>query len=118
MALDVVPQAHTADFFFAFDQDFDIDGKLAMQLMERFERFQVDVHLSFIVGSAAPKDIPVANFRLEGRRGPEFERLGRLHVVMAIEKNRRLAGSFPRFCVHERVKTGGNDFNDFEAGGT
>ena len=37
--LDVVPKADAADFFFAFDQDFYVDGKLAIHFLDGFEGF-------------------------------------------------------------------------------
>jgi len=86
--------------------------------MQRFECFQMDVHLPLIVGRAASKNISVSHFRLEGWRGPELQRLGGLDVIMTVEKNRRLAGCFEGFGINEGVKTCGNDFNGFEAGGT
>ncbi len=111
----VVPQADAANFFFAFDQDLNVDGKFAAQLMERFERLQVDMNLALVVGGAAAKDISVANFRLESGRGPELQRLGRLDVVVSVEENGGFARSFEGFGIDEGVKTGGNDFDGFEA---
>jgi hypothetical protein len=75
----------------------------------------MDVNLAFIVGSAPSIDISVAYFRLESRRSPEFQRLGGLNIVVAVEKNRRLAGGFKRFGVNEGVKTCGDYFDGLEA---
>src|SRR5882724_2345665 len=118
VTLDVVPQADAADLFFTFDQHFDINGKFSVQLMQRFERLNMNMDLAFIIGRAAPKDISIAHFRLEGGGGPEFQRLGGLYIIVAVEKNGRLARSFEGFGVNEGVETGRNDFNCFEAGGT
>ena len=76
----------------------------------------MDVDLSFVVGGATAEKVAVANGGLEGRRGPEIKRLGRLHVVMAIKKNGGLAGSFQRFRIDERVEGSGNDLDVLEAG--
>ena len=78
----------------------------------------MDMNLPFIIGRTAPIDIPVAHFRLEGRRGPEFEGFGRLDVVVTVEKDRRLTGGFERFGINKRMKFGGNDFNCLEPRGT
>src|SRR5437016_10817908 len=51
--LDVVPEADAPDFFFPFDQDLYVDGKLAVYFLQRFERFQVDMDLAFVVGGTA-----------------------------------------------------------------
>ena len=116
MALDVVPQADAADFFFTFNQNFDVDGKFAVELMERFERLQMDVNLAFIVGSAAAIDISIAHFGLKGRGGPEFQGFRGLDVIVTVEKHRRFAGGFQGFRVHEWVKAGGDDFDGLETG--
>jgi hypothetical protein len=84
--------------------------------MERFERFQMDVHLPLIVGSATPVDISVAHFGLKGWRGPEFQRFRGLDVIVTVEQHGRLAGSFERFRVNEWMKAGWDDFDGLETG--
>ena len=44
----------------------------------------MDVDLTFVVGGAASVKIFAAHGRLERGRGPQIERLGGLHVVVAI----------------------------------
>ena len=112
----VVPEAFAADFFLAFDQDFDIDGQLAGGLLQGVEGADVDMDLAFVVGGAAAEEIAAANRGLEGRRGPEFERLGRLDVVMAVEKDGGLAGRVQRFRVDQGMQLGRNDFDVGESG--
>src|SRR5579863_9003825 len=85
--------------------------------MERFERFQVDMNLAFVIGRAAAEEIAIACFGKKRRRGPKIQGIGRLNVVMPIEKHRGFAGSFEGFGVDQRMKSGGNDFDGFEAGG-
>ncbi len=65
-----IPQADAAYFFFAFDHHFNVDGELAFRLLQRFERFDVNVNLSLVVRRAAPKKIAVANRWLESGAGP------------------------------------------------
>jgi hypothetical protein len=78
----------------------------------------VNVNLTFVVGSAASKQISVADGGFERRRSPKLEGFGRLNVVVAVEKNGGLAGSFERFGVDERVEICGNDLNRIKSGGT
>src|SRR5882762_3205777 len=75
----------------------------------------MDMNLAFVVGGAAAEEIAVAHGGFEGRSGPEIERLGGLHVVVAIEKNRGFAGSFERFRINKRVQICRNDFNRFKS---
>ena len=114
--LHVVPQAHAADFFFAFDQHLDVDGQLAGGLVQRIERADVNVHLSFVVGGAAAEEIAAAHGRLKRRRGPQVDRLDGLDVVMAVEKDGGLAGRAQRFGVDEGMHLGGHDLDAIEPG--
>ena len=116
VVVDVVPKAFAADFFLAFDQDFDIDGQLAGGLLQGVEGADVDMDLAFVVGGAAAEEIAAANGGLEGRRGPQIERLGGLNVVMAVEKDGGLAGRVQRFRVDQRMQLGRNDFDVGESG--
>ncbi len=57
-----------AYFFFAFDQEFDIDRQPSlMRRPQHFHRFDMHVHLAFVVGRSACIDIAVADPRVEGR---------------------------------------------------
>src|SRR5260370_37874158 len=103
--LNKIPEADTANFLFAFDQNFHVNRKLAVYFPERFERFQMDVDLAFIVGGTASKKVTVADGRLEGRRRPKIERLGGLPVLGAIKEGRGLSRSVHRFGLEERVRT-------------
>ncbi len=114
--LDVLPQTNAANFLFALDEYLYVNSKLTVQRFKRFESLQVDMYLAFIVGGAAAKQISVAHGRLEGRGGPQIERLGGLHVIVAVKKNGGFARSFERFRIHERVQTGGDNFNRFKPG--
>jgi len=53
--LDVIPEADASDLFFPFDQDLYVDRKFAVDFLQGFERFQVDVDLAFVVGGTAAK---------------------------------------------------------------
>src|SRR5216684_1487669 len=75
------------------------------------------MYLALVVGSTASKKIAVAHRRFERRRRPEIERLGRLHIIVAIEENRWLTRSFQRLGVYERMEIRGHDFNRFKSSG-
>src|SRR5258707_14918129 len=77
----------------------------------------MDVNLAFVVGGSAAEEIAFAHRGFKGRRGPEIERLGGLHVVGSVKKNGGLAGRFEGFGVNQRMHVGGNDFDFFESGG-
>src|SRR5687768_16342725 len=55
----------------------------------RLEGLDVEEELSFVVHGPTREDFSVANRRLEWRRMPEIERLGRLYVVVAVDEHRR-----------------------------
>ena len=57
----------------------------------RLERLDVQEELAFVVDRAAREDLSVAHRRLERRAVPELERLGGLHVVVAVDEHRRRA---------------------------
>ena len=109
--LNKVPQAHAADFLFPFDHDLDVDGQLALNIAERLQSFQVNVHLALVVGGAAPKEIAVAHGGLERGRGPQFERLGRLNVVVSVKKDGGFAGRFERLAIDQRVHSRGHNLD-------
>ena len=112
-----IPQAHAADFFFAFDHHFQIDGQIARCFHDRVQRADVDVHLALVIGRAAAEQISAANGGFEGRRSPQIQRLGRLHIVVAVEQDRRLAGRVQRFAVHQRMHFRRDNFDIVEACG-
>ena len=63
-----------------------------------------------------PKRLPPRIVGLEGRRGPQIERLDGLDVVMAVEKDGGLAGRVQRFRVDQWMQLGRNDFDVGESG--
>ena len=110
-----IPQVDAAHFLFALDHHFHIERKFSCRFVQRFKRLDVDVHLALIVGRAAAKQIAVAHRRLKRGTGPQVQRLGGLHVIVPVKKNRRFAGSVQRFAIHQWMHFRGNDFDLFEA---
>lgn len=78
----------------------------------------MNVDLALVVGGAASVEIAIADLRVEGRRGPEVQGFGGLHIIVTVEKNGGLARGLERFGIDDRVKIRGNDFNGLETGGT
>ena len=84
-----IAQVGTADLLLAFEQAFHVDWQRARRAQPAFERLDVDEHLPLVVGSAAAIETAVAQRRLERRRCPFVERLGRLDVVVAVDQKCR-----------------------------
>ena len=91
-------------------------GSLPFSLVQRVQSADVNVNLSFVIGGAAAEKISAANCRLERRRRPQIERLGRLHIVMPVKEHSGFSGSGERFAIHERVHLGADNFDMLEAG--
>jgi len=71
VVLDVIPETYAADFFFAFNQDLHVDGKLAAYFLEGFECFEVNVDLALSSAVPRPKRLPL---RTAGSNGGEVQR--------------------------------------------
>ena len=68
---------------------------------QRFKRFDLRNHLPFVVDCTAGIDVAVALGWLEGRREPFVERIGRLHIVVAVDEHRGLAGGVQPVSVDQ-----------------
>src|ERR1022692_2492252 len=73
-------------------RNFTLMGRVPFGGAQRFDGLHVHVHLAFIVRGAASIDVAVAHGRLEGRAVPFFQRIGRLHVVVAVAQHGGFAG--------------------------
>ncbi|MCG3141796.1 MAG: hypothetical protein HDKAJFGB_03123 [Anaerolineae bacterium] len=91
-----------ADFFFAFDENFEIKGQSAV-CAQRFERFERGMDIAFHIRRAARVQIIAAHGWLKRRRMPFVHRVNGLHVVMPIEQDSGLAGRVQGFAVHHRM---------------
>ena len=100
---DVLLDVLAAGFLLAFEQELHVHGQLAGDLQQALHGLDLDEHLPFIVAGAARENVVAADLGVERRRLPFVERIGRLHVVVAIEKERGLAGRAQPFRVDERV---------------
>ena len=73
--------------------------------------------LALVVGGTTSKEVAVSNGGFERGRSPEIERLGRLHVIVAVKEDGGFARSFQRFRIDEWVEIRGYDLNRFKSGG-
>ena len=86
----------------------------------RLDGLEVHEDLALVVGGATRVDLAVPDGCLEWRRHPFVDRIDRLHVVVAVEEDRRLPGApsqsayttgFPgvsisrTFCIPIRVSS-------------
>ncbi len=77
-----------------------------MAASNRLESLDLRHHLAFVVDRAAGVDVAVALGGLEGRREPLVERVGRLHIVVTIDKHGRLAGGVQPVGIDQRMTLG------------
>jgi hypothetical protein len=68
-------------------------------------------HLTLVVGGAAGIEVAVAHRRLERAGDPLIERVGRLHIVVTVDKDGRLAGRTEPLGEHNRVARGWDDLS-------
>ena len=100
---DEVVEVDAADLLFAFEDDLHVHRQAAVLLEMRLDRLEVHEHLALVVGRAARVDLAVADRRLERRRLPQLERIDRLHVVVAVEEDRRRAWRAQPVAVDDRI---------------
>ncbi len=89
---DVGGNSLPSHFFFAFEEDADVERQLAVVGEQRFESLDLRPDLALVVDGAAGVEIAVALGGLEGRREPLVERIGGLDVVVAVDEH----GGFAR----------------------
>ena len=96
-------EVQAADFLFTLEKHFDVERQTAGLLHVRFDSLEVHEDLPFVVGRAARVDLVLAHGRFERRRFPEVDRIDGLHVVVAVEEDRRRAWRIQPFAVDDRV---------------
>ena len=92
-----------AHLLFALDEELHVYGQAARGLQEALDSLDRDVDLPLVVGRSAGEDIFTANIGLEGRRLPLLERIGRLHVIVAVEQQRGLSRGSQPLRIDQRV---------------
>ena len=79
-------QMRIADFFFAFDEEFEAERQLAVDGLIDFDRVDAGHEIALVVGHAAGEQLAIPHGGLEGRAVPQLHRVGRLHVVMTVQE--------------------------------
>ena len=92
-----------AGLLFAFEQELHVDRQLAGGLQQALHGLDLDVDLALVVAGAARENVVAADLRLEGRRFPLVQRIGRLHVVVAVEQDGGLARRAQPFRIDQRI---------------
>ena len=104
-------QVVTADFLFPFDDELQVDRLLA-RLHHGLQRLDVHEHLALVITGTPGKNGPfrmqlrLADDRLECRRGPQVERVRRLHIVVAIDQDRGEGGVDHALAINHRISRG------------
>src|ERR1019366_2886949 len=103
LGLDVGFDVLAAGLLLAFEKELHVHGQLAGGLQQAFHGLHLNIDLPFVVAGTAAVDVVAADFGLERRRFPLVERIGRLHVVVAIEEDGGLVGGAEPLGVDQRV---------------
>ena len=96
-------QIFTRDLLLALDDVLQIDGRLSLSPYERLGALDVSEQLAFVIGRPPCHYVVSLDGGLERRMTPEVEGVYGLHVVVAIDQDRRLLGADAEFRVHYRV---------------
>ena len=95
-----------ADFFFAFEEEGEVEGEVAVLGEGGGDAGDVGEELAFIVGAAAGVDSAVLDAWFEGRGDPLVERVDWLDVVVAVDEEGGAAGLVLIFGDEDRVAGG------------
>src|SRR5688572_4564722 len=76
----------TADLLLAFDDEGQVAGQFSPGFQIRFHGVQVREVLALVITRPAAEQGALIDARLKRRRGPQFEWLGGLDVVVAIDE--------------------------------
>jgi hypothetical protein len=109
MLVEEMPEVRAADLLLALDQEADVERKRAFLRKEGFGHLQSHEHGALVVGRAAGVDATLADGRLERGSRPLGLVAGRLHVVVAVDEDRRRAGDAESFAEHDRMAVGRDD---------
>lgn len=85
-------QAFAAHFLLPFDDEGEVAGERSFCGQISLHRVEVGEVLPLVIAGAPGEEGTAFEARLEGRAFPKVKRLGRLHIVMAVNEKRRLGG--------------------------
>ncbi len=87
-----IAEIAAADFFLAFDDEVQINREIAVFLNRLLNAEDVREDLTFVVGGTTRKDVAIFQHRLERRRIPKLQRIGRLNIIVSVNHHRLAAG--------------------------
>ena len=106
-----------ADFFFAFEEEGEVDGGTPLLLLPGGDGGDVAPDLAFVVAGAAGVEGAVADGGFEGGRHPLVEGFGGLDVVVAVDEDGGAVGEVGVARDDGGVAAGGEDFGLEAEGG-
>src|SRR5690606_37632568 len=92
------------DFFFALDQELDVERERALRLDQGLQRLKVHKHLPLVVACAPSPNVSITDGRLKGRRRPQVDRINRLDVVVTVNQRCGPTGLIDALGVYDRMK--------------
>src|SRR5207302_8347824 len=96
-------QVRRTDLLFAFDEPGQLAWIAPRDCPQRVDRREACDQLALVILGAAGIYRAIALSELERRRLPELERLGRLNVVVVVEKHRSGGAGTRGMAKHDRV---------------
>jgi hypothetical protein len=110
--------AGRAGLLLALDEELEVDRQATVGGQKMADGGELEVDLPLVVGGAARVQAAVAHGRLEGRAGPQLERVDRLHVVVTVDGDRgRLRAGAQPLRVHRRLATVARQHLSVQPGG-
>ena len=101
----------------AFHEELEVHRQAAVGGQQVADGRDLEVDLALVVGGAAGVQAAVAHGRLERWGGPLLQRVGRLHVVVAVHGDRRRLGPRPQpLAVHGGLAAVGGQHLGVEPG--
>ena len=93
----------SADLLLTLENHAHIERQPTGRREQRLQGLHMDIHLPFVVHRAARVEIAVPLDRLEGRRNPLVQRIGRLHIVVPVGQAGRLALGMQPVRIDQRM---------------
>src|SRR5206468_12597126 len=96
-------EATAADLLLPLEEELHVERQGATRREERFRDRDGDEHRPLVVGDAAPVEATVTLLRRERLALPALDRIGRLHVVVAVHQERGRGCRAQPLAVDDRV---------------
>src|SRR4029077_13104986 len=96
-----------ADLLLPLEHELHVDGQAAGRREKRLSNRDRNEHGPLVVGHASGVEAAIAHGWRPRRTVPLLERIGWLHIVVAVHKECRLAWCGQPLAVHDRIAGGG-----------